>query len=222
MRQDVGVSRTRTGTYAGRTAEDRRAERRERLVEAAIAIWAEQGWAAVTMRGVCARAALTDRYFYESFADRDALLVAVWDHLRDRVVALVVTAIASSADEPPLGRLRAAIAAVLDATRTEPEQTRILLGDNAGSAVLEARRRDTLRVFTDLLVDFATPVLRPGVSVEGLRMTTLLGVGGFVELITAWQAGAVEASAEQLLEHVTGVATDLAARYLEVTALRAM
>jgi AcrR family transcriptional regulator len=216
------VSRTRTGTYAGRSAEDRRAERRDRLVEAAVAIWAEQGWAAVTMRGVCGRAALTDRYFYESFADRDALLVAVWDHLRDRVVALVVTAIASTADEPPLGRLRAAIAAVLDATRTEPEQTRILLGDNAGSAVLEARRRDTLRVFTDLLVDFATPVLRPGASVEGLRMTTLLGVGGFVELITAWQAGAVPASAEEVLENVTGVATDLAVRYLEVTALRAM
>lgn len=215
------MTRTRTGTYAGRTAEQRRDERRERLLEAAVAIWAEQGWAAVTMRGVCARAGLTDRYFYESFADRDALLVAVWDHLRDRVVALVVGAIASSADHAPIGRLRAAIAAVLDATRTEPEQTRILLGDNAGSAALEARRRDTLRVFTDLLVDFAAPVLRPGASLEGLRLTTLLGVGGFVELITAWQAGAVASSREAILEHVTGVATDLAARYLDTAELDA-
>ncbi|WP_433786433.1 TetR/AcrR family transcriptional regulator [Actinomycetospora sp. CA-101289] len=215
------MTRSRSGIYAGRTADERRAERRGRLIAVAMEIWAEQGWAAVTMRGVCARAGLVDRYFYESFADRDALLVAVWDHLRDRVVALVVAAMVSSVDLPPIARLRAAIAAVLDATRTEPEQTRILLGDNAGSAVLEQRRRDILRVFTDLLVDFATPVLRPGASAEGLRMTTLLGVGGFVEVLTAWQAGMISASSEAILDHVTHVATDLAARYLDASELGA-
>src|SRR5512139_974724 len=72
-----------TRTYGGRSAEERRSERRHRLVDAALAIWGEQGWAAVTMRQVCARAGLIDRYFYESFPDRDALLVAVWDQLRD-------------------------------------------------------------------------------------------------------------------------------------------
>ncbi|NMK70807.1 TetR/AcrR family transcriptional regulator, partial [Staphylococcus capitis] len=43
------------GLWGGRTAAQRRAERRERLVGAAQEIWIEQGWAAVTMRGVCAR-----------------------------------------------------------------------------------------------------------------------------------------------------------------------
>ncbi|WP_278258124.1 TetR family transcriptional regulator [Nocardioides convexus] len=52
--------------YGGKTAEQRRAERREALLAAAVDIWQESGWAAVTMRGVCARAGLTDRYFYES------------------------------------------------------------------------------------------------------------------------------------------------------------
>lgn len=212
MGQDVDVSRT--GTYAGRSAEARQADRRERLLGAAVGIWTEQGWAAVTMRGVCSRAGLTDRYFYESFADRDALLVAVWDHLRDQVVALVVAAIAENSDRRPMVQLRAAIRAVVHATRDQPEHARILLGDNAGSAVLERRRRDTLRVFTDLLIDFAQPVLRPGVDARGMAMTTLLGVGGFVELISAWRAGTIDARADEIVDHVTDVATDLAERYI--------
>ncbi|WP_434090437.1 TetR family transcriptional regulator [Nocardia beijingensis] len=34
----------------------------------------ESGAAGVTMRGVCRRAGLTTRYFYENFATRDELL----------------------------------------------------------------------------------------------------------------------------------------------------
>ncbi|HET6290833.1 MAG TPA: TetR family transcriptional regulator, partial [Amycolatopsis sp.] len=65
---------TASRRYSGKTADERRAERRLALLGAALDIWQEQGWAAVTMRGVCARANLTDRYFYESFANRDVLL----------------------------------------------------------------------------------------------------------------------------------------------------
>ena len=38
-----------------------------------------EGAAAATMRATCREAALTERYFYESFANRDELLVAVLD-----------------------------------------------------------------------------------------------------------------------------------------------
>ena len=58
--------------YGGLTAEERRAERRARLVRAATEIWVAEGWAAVSMRAVCARAGLTDRYFYEEFGNREA------------------------------------------------------------------------------------------------------------------------------------------------------
>ena len=42
---------TGSRTYGGRSAEQRQAARRRQLVDAALDIWDEQGWAAVTMRG---------------------------------------------------------------------------------------------------------------------------------------------------------------------------
>lgn len=206
--------RTRTGTYGGRTVEQRRADRRERLVDAACEIWGDQGWAAVTMRGVCARAELTDRYFYESFTDRDALLVAVWDQVRDRLVELTTTAMFATRGTDPIARLRAAIAAVVHHFDNDPRQTRIVLGDNAGSPDLERRRRDSLQTFTELLVRFARPYLAPGADENALRMTTLMGVGGFVELITAWRNDLITADAEEIIDHAAEVGASLGARYL--------
>ena len=90
---------TRAQTWGGRTTSERRADRRSRLLETATDMWCEGGWAAVTMRGVCARAGLNDRYFYESFEDRDALLAAIWDGVRDETAA----AITSDVQQTPPG-----------------------------------------------------------------------------------------------------------------------
>lgn len=39
------------------------------------------GWQATTVRGICERARLNPRYFYESFSGLDELLVAVFDRI---------------------------------------------------------------------------------------------------------------------------------------------
>ncbi|HWJ09556.1 MAG TPA: TetR/AcrR family transcriptional regulator, partial [Nocardioides sp.] len=108
--------------YGGKSAEQRRVERRDALVAAALEIWQESGWAAVTMRGVCARAGLTDRYFYESFADRDALLATVWDQMRDETLAMLLDAILPHADGDPLDQLHAALSAVVHHIGDEPQR----------------------------------------------------------------------------------------------------
>ncbi len=198
--------------YGGRSAGERERERRGKLVAAALEIWGDDGWAAVTMRGVCARAALIDRYFYESFADRDALLVAVWDQIIDETIGLLTSAIAGVAD--PTARLRAAISVIVHGAAADPRRARIAFGEHAGSAALEARRRATLQRFTDLLVLVARPDLAREVDENALRMTTLLGIGGFVELISAWHSGLVHTSADALIDHTTRLGTLLATEYL--------
>ena len=45
---------------------------------------APEGLPATTVRAVCARARLTPRYFYESFADRESLVVTLFDELAAR------------------------------------------------------------------------------------------------------------------------------------------
>ena len=203
---------TGTGIYGGRTAEERRVERRTRLVESASAIWAEQGWAAVSMRGVCAHAGLVDRYFYESFANRDALLVAVWEQARDDIAGLIVGAMTGHEDDP-FAALRAAVAAVVGYIDSTPERARIVLADCAGCEPLTHARARALQTVSDLLLGLARPYLTAPDDL-GLRMTTLLAVGGFVELATAWKDGRIDADADTIVEHVAGTATLLARQYI--------
>lgn len=209
-----------TGIYGGRSAEARRSDRRLRLLAAARDIWGAEGWAAVTMRGVCGRAGLVDRYFYQSFPDRDALLGAVWDQERDALVAQVVDAFASNADGDLVGALRTIIDAVVEHLRTDPARARIVLGDHTGSAVLEPRRREMLRTFADLLVDWSGPRLPPTIDPARLRMSTLLGVGGFAEIIAAWNAGELDVDASQIAEHTAVVAALLVGSHRPPLGLR--
>ena len=208
------AARTAPRPYAGKSAEQRRAERRAALVEAAVAIWQEHGWAAVTMRGVCARAGLTDRYFYESFADRDALLATLWDQKRDETLATLFATVTSAADRPPLEQLRAVEEVVVHQILDDPASAQILFGDHAGSAVLEQRRRDLVRLTTDLIIDFAQPHLAAGIDEQALRVRTLIGMGGFVELMLAWRSGLIDADADAIVGHLSGIAAALATEFL--------
>ncbi|WP_223163725.1 TetR/AcrR family transcriptional regulator [Nocardioides humilatus] len=200
--------------YGGKSAEQRRAERRAQLVEAALEIWQEQGWAAVTMRGVCAKAGLTDRYFYESFTDRDALLGTIWDQMRDETLGMLLDAITGVADQDALSQLRAAVDAVVHHIADEPARAQIIFGDHDGSAVLEQRRRDTVQMATDLMIGMATQFLRDDADLKALRINVLLGIGGFVELMLAWRSGLLEATTDEIVGHLSDVGAALADRFL--------
>lgn len=199
-------------TWGGRTAAERSAERRARLIDAALALWAESGWAAVTMRQVCTRTGLNDRYFYEHFADRDELLGAAWDDVCAEVFAHLADAV--SADRPPLEILREAVRRAVRFQADDHSRARILFADHAGSAVLEQRRKTMLTEATDLMIALSRPYLRPGVDEVEFRLSTLVGLGGFVELLTAWRTGALDIDADRIAEHIHGVGVLLGARFL--------
>jgi len=57
-----------TMPFKGISADDRRTERRNRLVGAAFEIAGTEGAGALGVGRVCLAAGLTKRYFYESFA----------------------------------------------------------------------------------------------------------------------------------------------------------
>ena len=69
----TGVSRPTNGTTSAAHA----------LVETALDCLHVDGLAGISVRAICARARLTPRYFYESFADLDELLVATVDSVTD-------------------------------------------------------------------------------------------------------------------------------------------
>lgn len=210
----MSSTRSSPRRYGGKTADQRQRERREALVTAALEIWQEQGWAAVTMRGVCARAGLTDRYFYESFAHREELLATVWDQIRDETLFMLLAAVAPETESPALVQLRVALDVVVHHVQEDPARAQILFGDHSGSAVLEQRRRQTVQQATDIMIDLARRFLRDDVDEVAFRVNVLLGVGGFVEIMLAWRSGVIKADANELVDHFTDIGASLAARFL--------
>lgn len=118
--------------YRGASASERRDERKRRLIDAGIKVIGRDGYAATTVRAVCAEAGLTERYFYEAIGDRERLLGAVYEHLVRQLQAQIAQTIASAGDQPPAELARLGLAGYFGAMREHPDAARILLFEILG------------------------------------------------------------------------------------------
>jgi AcrR family transcriptional regulator len=209
------MSRTASGVYGGVSADDRRAERRRRLMDAAFALLGTEGWSATTVRGVCAEAKLTPRFFYESFEDLDALAVAVFDDIVETATARVLEALAS-APPTPQDAIRAAIEAFVFDLTDDPRRARIVFVEALGSEPLLRRRLEVMRSYGQLFAEQARIAYRPPPEAEGLvEVTAAVFAGGMAELLITWTQGGLRHTREELVDDCVALFTaggDAAAR----------
>src|SRR3984957_2947693 len=117
---------------------------RARLIVAMGELVYERGVGAVTVAHVVARSGVSRGSFYEVFADRDACLLATFDHAVERAAALVVPAYeAGDGTTSWEGRIRAGLQALLGFLDDEPPLASLLIVDAlaAERRVLEHRQR---------------------------------------------------------------------------------
>ena len=199
--------------YGGVSAEQRRARRRAALLEAALDVLAAEGAAGVTVRGICGRARLNDRYFYESFADRDEMLLALVDELFTNGAAMVVEVLETQPADAR-ARARAVISAVVAFLDEDPRRGRLLLESQATEA-LQRRRHDAVRLLATIMTSQAQELLGDAAP---SRVDTELGaitlVSGALELLAAWLRGELEVTREHLTDFLVAMiltASDLSA-----------
>ncbi|MDX6741932.1 TetR/AcrR family transcriptional regulator [Actinocorallia sp. A-T 12471] len=189
-----------TRTYGGVAAADRRAERRAALLKAALDLLGTEGLRATTLRAVCARTGLNQRYFYESFADLDALLAAVYDGIAAETARAATRAVLAAGPEADLRDVvRAAAEAVLELGGADPRKARIALVEAPASPVLRARSKAAQRQCADLIARYARD--RYGVpqgSDALIGFTSVMLVSGWTGALTAWLDGEIPASAAEL------------------------
>jgi AcrR family transcriptional regulator len=173
--------------YGGKTADERRAERREQLLDAGLELFGTEGFAAVTIEALCAEAGLNPRYFYEQFAGREELLGAVYERHVQAVLERVQAAIAEAPADPAT-RLRAGLTAFVTATLADERAARVNYFEMVGvSAGLEAQRRGVLRAYAELIVAQASQLDDLGPLGRGdRRMTAVALVGSTDGLIIDW------------------------------------
>lgn len=187
-----------SGVYRGRTAAERAEERRERLLAAALAVWADPG-RRTTMTAVCAEAGLTERYFYESFTDLDAALTAVLEAVAAEIEQATLAAV-DGAGHDPVARVRAALEALVTLLADDPRKGRVAIVESATVPHLRARRTQLIRHFAQLASESAHEIFGSAPDERRDQLAGLLFVGGLVELVTAWLEGVVEATPEEVVE----------------------
>jgi AcrR family transcriptional regulator len=186
-------------------AEARRAQRRGLLIETALDCLHEEGLAGVSVRAVCARSRLTPRYFYESFADLDELLVAAVDSVFDEIAERAVTAVRDAPDQ-----LRAQVRSAIDAgygvVATDARKATAVLVAASGYGPLRERRHKVVTEYADLVID-SLPVLN-GLGLAGRRMAraqALFVIGGAADVIEAVLAGRLRISRRTLVDELTSM-----------------
>ena len=174
------------------------------MIAAAIKIWSNEGWAAVSMRRICAGTSVNDRYFYEEFGDKDGLLAAAWGLVRDDALALLTQTYEVWGVHPSWEELTQQVAgALLDWMTVKPTYARILLNRDESNRTLEQLHRSAFHQAVDLVIEVARPRLEPGFDEEGLKMDAVAGIGGFIELLRAWQSGYLAVDAGRIVEHTS-------------------
>ena len=187
-------------SYGGRTATERAAERRRRLVDATVEVFAEFGEARATMTAVCQSAGLTERYFYESFGNLDDALLAALDSVCDEIIRLTTTTV-ESATGPAEARVHAVMAAFVDFVERSPAKARVAVTHSSANPRLRARRHELILVLADVVAREATELYgdaaRPA---ERARLFGLVYIAGFAELLSTWLDGDVGLTAPELVD----------------------
>ena len=174
------------GRWSGVPLEDRQAKRREELIDAGTELLGGPDGPALTVRAVCRRASLTERYFYESFTDRDEFVRAVYDAVCTRAMATLVTA------TTPREAVERFVALMVD----DPIRGRVLLLAPAVEPVLIRSGTEWMPDFIDLLQRKLTTITDP---VIGHMAATSL-VGGLTALFSAYLDHRLAASREQFID----------------------
>jgi AcrR family transcriptional regulator len=191
--------------YRGVSAEERRARRREQLLEACLDVVAATGVADTTAEAICARAGLSKRYFYESFADREGVLVAALDRLFEHVRSAITTELAGATGSAA-DRIERTVSALVAAISADPRSARLYV-EAPRYPALEQRRALAFDEFTQLLIE---RVLDADPDDPRARIAALLVVAGTTEVLARWLAGDVALAEPEFVQTVAAIGLALA------------
>jgi AcrR family transcriptional regulator len=151
---------------------------RERILQAVLALSAEQGFEITSARELATRAGLSRQTFYQHFPSKDD----AWSAAFDQAFLELFSAAwhAGAAEKTAAAKVTAAVTACLEQLIAEPGRARLLLVDApsagaAGSAAIDRATQAFARLIAGAAGDRDMPAIVP-----------LAMVGGIVSLVGGW------------------------------------
>ncbi len=199
--------------YGGVSAEQRRAERRVKLLDAGKQLFGTQGYQQATVRQICTTAGLTERYFYESFKNLNELFNQVYDRELDALRMALLGEIATAPKDIE-GISRAVLKRYFSILQDDVCAARILIIEVYGTT------HDMERMYRRGVQDFAE-IIRGIIEARfstrsdshldaGLLSTAV--VGAHIHVAMRWIIGGYKESRDAMVENCLTIITSVADR----------
>ncbi|MCT2582737.1 TetR/AcrR family transcriptional regulator [Actinophytocola gossypii] len=176
--------------YRGVDTEQRRAERRERLLEAALDEFTTRGYHKTKIADLCARAGVSTRNFYEKFASKEALLLELHAHINTVAMKRMLPVLESLADADALTRITTLLDAFVAAVTSDPRYPRLNYVEAPGiSQAMERQHRDWFTRYTDFIEAECDRAAAAGLAPKrDYHLTAIALVGAMTGILREWQA----------------------------------
>ncbi|MCH5642750.1 TetR/AcrR family transcriptional regulator [Gordonia sp. ABSL49_1] len=190
--------------YSGVEVDERVAQRRSRLLEAGLDILGDpRGDDDLTLRVICRRSGLAQRYFYESFADKDVFAAAVYDWAMAQVIDEVQGALASSTFR---AGTRVGVTQLIRTIAGDRRIGEMLFGRHQTNDVIVAKRFESTAAFVALFSAQSGDRFRPDEHGKPPLISHFL-VGGVAQAIAAWLNDDVDVSEDRLAHQLVTLLT---------------
>ncbi|MBE4733850.1 MULTISPECIES: TetR/AcrR family transcriptional regulator [Streptomyces] len=194
-----------TGRYGGRSAAERRAERRDRFLDAGLQLFGDTpGFRATTIAALSEAAGLSTRQFYEEFHSLEDVLAALHLRVNDWAEEAALAGLATAEGRPIAERVSAAFLAYAANVTGDPRRLRITFTEIVGvSPRMERQRLERRARWVDFICAEATAAAERGEAVHrDYRIAATAFIGSVNGLLHDWQAGWVDAPLDEVVDEL--------------------
>lgn len=197
--------------FLGESAESRVQSRRQQLLAQSFAWMADGQWRDVSIARLCREVNLNKRYFYESFADLEAVEDAVVEELTNELMTLGLEAAADARqrDMDTDALARHVLGRCIHWLADDPRRARVLFAKASDNPRARDQRNRVIRQMAQTLTQFGIAYhgpRQPEVTVTeeheqlaGLSASML--IGGTIESILRWIDGEIPMSLEAFTDY---------------------
>lgn len=155
---------------------------RTRLVDAAMSLFGEHGYAATTVDDIAARAGVTARTFFRHFGDKEEVLFSDDDSLMPHLIATIAEPTGPVAAEALMSRALSSLAEVMEPDREALRARQRIIDTEVSLAGRElAKQALWQRAVTTTLIE-------RGFADEHAEVLSAIGFALFVRELHAWLA----------------------------------
>ncbi|RJQ87056.1 TetR/AcrR family transcriptional regulator [Amycolatopsis panacis] len=177
-------------TYGGIPPERRRADRRERLLGAALELFTDNGFRRTRITQLCSKAGVSTRNFYEEFDSLEDVLRTLHNRINSLALQHVSTALDEVAEADAMTRIARLLDAFVAAVTEDPRFPRLNYVEAIGvSPELEAQHQVWVDRWAAFIEIEARRAAAAGAAPDrDYRLTAIAIVGAATGLLREWQA----------------------------------